>query len=138
MIAESVQVDANAVVLIDVLASGKMSTHLPRSVVTDENRIQILFVVRKVSGGLFAGGISVSRNVLAEIIDDQFRFARVVFKEVLQLRSAVHPWNARKRNGSPPWRRQNGQLSRCRSGETQDHTPKIKYPSPGPHADHRL
>ncbi len=80
----------HAVILIGGLALGKMCPDLARFIVANEHGIKSLVVVGEV----------------CEIGDRQFRFARMIFQGIFQLRRAMHARNLRQRNlGRIWWRR---------------------------------
>ena len=105
-IPKRIQKDAHAVILIGGLALGKMCPDLARFIVANEHGIKSLVVVGEVCGSGFRRGRAVPGSVLAEIGDRQFRFARMIFQGIFQLRRAMHARNLRQRNlGRIWWRR---------------------------------
>ncbi len=56
----------------------------------NKDGIKILVVVREISDGGLRRRRPIAGNVLAEIGDRQFGFARTIFEEVFQFGRAVH------------------------------------------------
>src|SRR5712692_2096383 len=89
-IAEGVEKQANAVVLIGSFAFGKVCSNRTGFLMANKDGIKILFVVREISSSGLRRRRAVTGNVLAEIGDGQFGFARTIFEEVFQFGRAAH------------------------------------------------
>ena len=90
---ESVEEDANAVILIGVFAFRKMGAHFAAFIAAEEGYVEILVVVGKIGGGGFGGGDAIARCELAEISNGKLGFAGVIFEKVLEFRSAMDAGN---------------------------------------------
>src|SRR6267143_5130293 len=111
-----------------------MRADLARFVVANEDGVEILVVIREVSGSGLRCRCAVAGGVLAEIGDRQFRFARMVFQEIFQFGRAIHAGNLRQRNLSRirRWRRGGLRGDLRHRGENEDN-PKYRNPDSWPH-----
>ena len=82
LVMEGVQEDSDAIVLVQILALGEVRAHRTGRISALEHDVQVLLVVRKISGGVLAGGIAVAGNILAEVRDSQFVFTRMAINEI--------------------------------------------------------
>src|SRR6267154_639938 len=134
LVVERVQEDSDAIVLVQILALREVRAHRTGRIFTLEHDVQVLLVVRKISGGLLAGGIAVAGNILAEVPDSQFGFTRTAINEIVQLRRARDARNSGKRNRLSGWRRLGASLRERRGRADAKHqAPKSEKSEQGPH-----
>src|SRR5438105_2244002 len=96
-----------------------MSAHLAGGVVTDEDYVEVFVVIRQVSSGFLGSWCAVSRNKLTEILNSKFRFARLIFQEIVELWRFADARYARERNGCSIQRRRRRDLRQPGHGGAQ-------------------
>ena len=92
-IAERIQKQTYAVVLISCFALGKVCSNRARFLMANKNGIKILVVVGEIGGSGLGRRCAVAGNILAEIGDRQLGFARMVFQKIFQFGRAMHAGN---------------------------------------------